>query len=200
MAVNPVIMIEEGSVPSHDEMKQFIKDMQIFAENMDVTSLEAFKKITSLYADAKSWERIIEQKRKEANTPEQQIINARNDRAREVTEPLKHIQEICKRKADDYQKHLERERKKEEEKIQVAADLFDEVMPYVPPVSQSHRGDGAVAYTRTETKFRLIDLSLVPLRYLMIDEDKIKRDIKLGITEISGLEIYTQKTTQLKTR
>lgn len=200
MSANPVLEIKEDAVPSHAEITKFISDMQLFAENMDVTTEPSFKKITSIYADARNWEKIIDQKRKEANIPEQTIINARNDKAKEVIEPLRLIQSICKRKADEYQRFLEEEKRKEAAKIEQAANIFETDVPYLPSVSTSHRGDGAIAYTKTETKFRLIDLSKVPLKYLMLDETRIKQDIKLGIDVISGLEIYTEKTTQLKTR
>ena len=62
------------------------------------------------------------------------------------------------------------------------------------------RGDGAITVTKTETRFRVVDLSKVPLKYLVVDEAAIKRDIKLGLTQIDGLELYEEKTTQLRTR
>ncbi len=200
MSANAIVEVNSDVTINELEIKKLITDMQIFAKNLDVTQESAFKKITSIYADAKTWDRIIEQKRKEGNAPFQSRINENNDRAKEITEPLKLIQEICKRKADGYQRMLEEQKRKEREAIESAAAIFDAEMPYLPPAPTNHRGDGAVAYSKTETKFRCIDLALVPRKYLMLDEDAVKRDIKLGIAEIAGIEIYQTKTTQLKLR
>jgi len=181
-------------------IKKTISEMQLFAENLDVTSEVSFRKITSIYSEAKSWEKIIEQQRKEANAPDQSRINARNDRAKQISEPLKGILIVCKRKADQYQRHLEESKRLEEESLSKAALIFDEEIPYIAPIEKTHRGDGAMAVSKEETRWRVTDLEKVPRQYLMLDEQKIKLSIKMGLTSIPGIEVYTEKVTQLRTR
>lgn len=171
------------------------------ATNMDVSSEEAFRKMTSLYADSKECEKRIEFIRKQANQPDQEKINARNDKAKEILAPLKQIQMIAKSKCEGYQLILEQKKIEEQKKIQEDADLLGlEEAPILMPLEKSKRGDGAIMYTRTVRKFRMVDLSKVPLKYLQLNEDLIKQDISLGICEIPGIEIYEDKITQLKTR
>jgi hypothetical protein len=43
-------------------------------------------------------------------------------------------------------------------------------------------------------------MAKVPAKYLMVDEAAIKRDLKLGVSEIDGIEIFEEKITQLRTR
>lgn len=183
-----------------DGIKKIITDMRLFAENLDVTNEDGFKKITSLYAEAKKWEKIIDAKRLEQNAPDQTRINARNDQAKEVTAPLKGIIVVCKQKADEYQRHLERAKREEEDRISKAALIFDDHVPYIAPLEKTQRGDGAIAVAKEETRFRVLDLAKVPRQYLMLDEQKVKLSIKMGVGMIDGLEIYTKKTTQLRTR
>jgi hypothetical protein len=115
--------------------------------------------------------------------------------------PLKLIQTIAKEKCERYQMILEKAKETEEKKIQEAVDLLglDEA-PVPMAVEKTVRGNGALMYTRTVRKFRIVDLTKVPLKYLKIDEDAIERDIKLGVGEIAGIEIYEEKQTTLRTR
>lgn len=187
----------EDKISIKDKLYAVVAD----AINLDVTTDESFKKMTSLYAESKDWEKRIEYLRKEANRPDQNRISGRNDKAQEILSPLKQIQTIAKQKCEKYQSLLEQQQAEEEQKMIDAADVLglDDV-PMVAPLDKSIRGDGALMYTRTVKKFRTVDLSKVPLKYLQVNEDMVKQDIGLGVSEIAGLEIYEEKVTQLKVR
>ena len=183
------------------DLKQRLGEIVLVAKNLSVTNEEGFRRITALYAESKDWEKQIEFARKQANTPDQDRINARNDKAKELLTPLREIQSIAKTKSSQYQMMLEEAKKQEEERIKEAVDLLGlEDAPYLPPVEKTHRGDGAIVYTRTVRKFRIVDRAVVPSKYLKVDEDALEQDIKLGVAEIPGVEIYEEKVTQLKTR
>lgn len=183
------------------DLKQRLGQIVLIAKNLVVNNEEAFRQITGLYSESRDWEKQIEFARKNANAPDQDRINARNDKAKELLTPLKEIQQLAKVKSAQYQAMLEEAKRQEEARIKDAVDLLGlDDMPYIPPVEKSHRGDGAIVYTKVVTKFKLVDLSKVPLKYLKIDEDAIERDLKLGVAEIPGLEIFQEKITQLKSR
>lgn len=178
-----------------------VSEMKEAAQSLVVNNEGAFKEITALYKKAKDWEKIVENRRKEANAPDQARINARNDRAKDITDPLKSIQAICKAKSAQYQQAVEAEQAAQADALQLGALLFDEENVFVPEKPKTTlRGEGATVFTKMEKRFRVVDLEKVPSKYLMLDEDKVKRDIKLGIAEIPGLEIYEEKTTQIKVR
>lgn len=186
---------------SETDIKHKLSVIVFNANNLAVNNEESFRKITGFYSESKEWERQIEFLRKTANAPDQERINARNDKAKELLTPLKEIQRISKEKSSQYQMMLEEAKKKEEQRIKEAVELIGaDEMPYLPPVEKTLRGDGAIVYTRIVRKFRVVDQEKVPKKYWKVDEETIERDIKLGIAEIPGVEVYEEKITQLKTR
>ena len=193
--------IDEFLVQTRPSLKESLHMMVAEAIELDVTNETNFRKMTSIYADSKDWEKRIEFLRKEANGPDQDRINSRNDKAKEILTPLKQLQTVAKQKCEKYQLILEQRKQEEQKKIQQAVDLLglDDV-PMVAPVEKSIRGDGAIMVSRTVRKFRTVDLSKVPLKYLQVDQEAIDRDIKLGVSEIPGIEIYEEKITQLRSR
>jgi len=193
--------VDEFLVDKHDSIKDKLQSIVSTAQSMEVTNQDAFLKMTGLYTDSKDWEKRIEFIRKQANQPDQDRINTRNDKAKEVTAPLKQIQSIAKQKCDGYQQLLEKLKQEEEKRIEDASDLLglDEV-PMVMPLDKSVRGDGALMFTRTVRKFRIVDVTKVPLKYLQVNEEMVAMEIKLGVSDIPGIEVYEEKVTQLRTR
>lgn len=191
------LSLEENGV----DVKQTIQDMVLFAKSMTVENDGSFKSMTSLYRQARDWKKLIEEKRKGATEPFRRQTSAINDKAKELSEPLTTVEEIAKMKVDGYQKMLEQKKEIEDAKIREAAAILDiDENLYIPPIEKSIRGEGAMAYTKVEKKFRLSDISKVPAKYLKLDEQAIKQDIKFGVNEIPGLEIYEEKSIQLRSR
>jgi hypothetical protein len=190
-------LIDQSAV----DLKQRFTEIIYNAESAEITREEHFRKFTALYAEAKDWERRIEFLRKEANGPDQDRINVRNDKAREILGPIKQIQSIAKQKCAEWQKLLEQRKSDEEAKLKAAADLLglDDV-PYVLPVEKTTRGDGAMMVTRTVRKYRIVEFDKIPDKYLQLNEELVQRDIKLGIGSIPGLEFYDEQITQLRSR
>lgn len=182
-------------------IKTVIRDMEIFANSLPSDNEPAFLKLTSLYCQAREWIKEVEVVRKKRVDPLRKEMAAINDKAKEITEPLNKVIEIANHKTSLYQKMLEDSKRLEDEKMRAAAKIFDfEDDIYIPPVEKNMRGDGAMTVTKTEKKFRLSDLSKVPLKYLMVDEKTVERDLKLGIEVIPGLEVYEETTTSLRKR
>ena len=119
---------------------------------------------------------------------------------KELSEPLDKIIEIANAKTGSYQKLLEEQKRVNDEETRQAAALFGDSDIYIAPLEKTIRGDGAMAITKTVKKFRLSDINKVPMKYLMLNEKAIELDIKLGLSEIAGLEIYEEQTTQLRVR
>lgn len=185
----------------HVDLKQKLAEIVSFAGALTVDSEISFRQISALYAESKDWEKKIEFIRKQANEPDQERIAARNDKAKELLNPLKEIQSIAKSKSGQYQVMLEDAKRRDEERIRQAVDILglDDV-PYFPPAEKSVRTEKAMMITRTVREFRIVDQALVPARYLKVDTDAIERDIKLGIANIPGIEITEKQITQLRTR
>ena len=95
-------------------LKERLKIVVTYAANIKADSEESFKIITALYSESKDWEKKIEFIRKQANEPDQDRINQRNDKARELLIPLKEIQGIAKKKASEFQLFVEKAKRIEE--------------------------------------------------------------------------------------
>ena len=59
--------------------------------------------------------------------------------------------------------------------------------PVKAPISRGTVGRASLA--KGKILIRLINIDLVPRRYLMLDESKIRFAIKSGIKEIKGVEV-----------
>ena len=182
-------------------VRDIINDMVAFTSGLIVDSDTAYKKITSLYRQARDWRKVIDSKRKDMTEPLRKQTAAINDKAKELTDPLDSVIAIANGKASGYLQQLEDLKRKEDEKLRAAAAIFDsEEELYIPPLETTVRGNGAVAVKKTELAYRLVDITKVPARYLVIDEAAVKKDLQLGLVEIPGLEVYEKTTTQLRVR
>jgi len=188
--------------PSHElQIKTTIRDMVEFVKALSVNSDASYNKITSMYRQAREWKKSIEAKRKDLVDPYRKQIAIINDKAKDLTDPLDAVIDMANAKSSNYLKLLEEAKKKEDEQLKKVAAIFDaEGELYIPPMEKNIRGDGAVLVTTKEKTFRVLDISKVPTKYLMVDEKAIERDLKLGVGEIPGLDIYETTKTQLRTR
>jgi len=183
------------------DIGQFLDEILTIAKDLTVVNEPAFKKITEIYSESKIYENQIEFLRKQWNAPDQQRINARNDQAKKLLNPLKEIQSIAKSKSAGYHHMLEEANRREAESIREAVEMLGlEEVPYVPPMAKTIRSEGAVVYSKTIRKFRITDESKVPAKYLTVDHDAVARAIDMGVSEIPGIEVYEEKVIQMRTR
>lgn len=191
------LMPERQSV----DIKLRLTQILDYSKQLDVVDESGFRKIMALYSESKGWEKKIEFLRTEANGPDQERINARNDKAKELLKPLKEIQIVAKTKSAQYQAILEERKRQEEKRIEDILDIIGvDEMPYIEPIDKSVRTEKAMMYTKVVKKFRVVDRDKIPAKYLMVNEKAIENDIKLGVANIEGVEIYEEEVTQLRTR
>lgn len=198
MTTNLQTQNETFAITCEHKAKADISTMHIKAMNLIVDSKESYKEIDTLYSNAREIKKAVEDRRKYLVEPFRAKITQINDQARELSDPLDQIIEITNAKANGYMRMLEEIKRKNDEKLREAAALFDAVEELYIPEMQQIRGKETIMVTKIEKKFRILDITKVPTKYLVIDEATIKRDLKLGISEIPGLEIYEEKTTQLR--
>lgn len=172
------------------------------AKSLIVDGEESFREITALYTKAREWKGAIEDKRKALGAPLRKQIASINDKAAELAAPLDEIIDVANQKTAAYQRLLEEQKRAKDEEIRLAAQLFevpaDEV--YIAPLEKNVKGDGAMMVTKTEKRFRVVDIAKVPVKYLTVNERAVEVDLNLGLAEIPGIEIYEETTTQLRKR
>lgn len=181
-------------------IKNTILDMVEYTKSIEVSDEDSYNKLTALYKQAREWKKHIDTKRKEATEPLRKQTSAINDKAKEFTDPLDMVIEMTNLKSSQYLKMVEAIQEAEKQKLIAAADLFDAGDDFVMPVVRCNRGEAATAITKIERRYRIVDADKIPKKYMMIDEQAVKKDIALGINEIPGIEIYEEKVTTLRTR
>ncbi len=195
---NPFLVIpEKKDLKYKEKIIDFATKLKDFVVNDEVT----YKMITSIYGKARTCEKEVEIERKKIGEPLRKELARINDKAKEVSDPLSKIISICNEKSAGYITLLEEQNKEEQIKLREAEAMFSVSEPtYVEPVEKIIRGDGAMAITKVEKKFRLLDITKVPSKYLMLDESAIKKDLAMGFNKIEGLEIYEETKTSLRVR
>lgn len=158
-----------------------------------------YELVTDIYAQARKYLKLITEKEKKLLEPYKEKINEIRYEAKTHKEPLQRMIDICNAKADDWQKYINMKSLEKQRKLIEAAKLFGTEMPImVDDTAKPKSTKNTTATTKTVMKFRVTDLSKVPLKYLKIDEDAVNLDIKLGIHNIDGLEIYQETKTTLR--
>lgn len=197
-----IIELEENGLDGISKARQFISFLLTDIETIKVSNEMSLNRVGELFATAKNLEDLIEKQRKGANAPDQQRIKARNAKAEEFIAPLKEIQRLANEKTAAYHKALEDGRKREQASMMRAAallDIGDEDMPMLDLPQEPLKTEAATTATRTVRKWRIKDVSLIPLTYYSLDETKIDKVVKAGI-DIPGVETYEEKITYMKRR
>jgi hypothetical protein len=180
-------------------VERISRNISRFLGKLEIIDEKTFNAGTFLWKWLKDWKRLSETERKQEGKPYRDKVNSINDKYEKLSAPLEKFEKMIKSQIEEYQSILEMRRIVNLKSAQEASEILGESV-LLPEQPKSLRGNGAIAYQKIERKFRVLDLVKIPLKYLMINEAKIKEDIKLGIFEIPGIEIYEEKTTQLRSR
>lgn len=199
-----------GEVKKAFKAKYFskISDLKEEALSQTVTCDSEEKDAVEKVGQVKSLLKAIEKKRKDAIREQDEFVRGVNSFCKTFKDSLGEIEGILKTKISDYgwQKELERRKKEKEaqeearklqEKIDAEAEKIGVDPPKIgapAPVIKKRKivrtESGTSAHLRTEWKMtEIIDFSLVPDEYKILDEKKVKSSIGAGIREIPGLKI-----------
>ena len=99
----------------------------------------------------------------------------------------------AQKEAEELQAKINEEAK--EKKIE-PVHVPDPVLKAKPEPTRTESGSASV---RKSWKWKEVDMSNVPREYLMLDTVKINKAVRAGARSISGLEIYEESTTVLRT-
>lgn len=189
---------EVQSVIEHDFIQALTKE--VLEKHIETQS--DFEFVSEVYSTMRGVIKKIEDESKILKKPYQEAINKINFDKKVFIDPCMNLIAMCNQKIDYYHRKLEIERLEEERKQIEAAQMLDLPVEklYVQPISKKLYASSATACTKEEVKFDLIDITKVPSKYLMLDEAAVKRDIKMGIRQIDGLNIYQTKKTTLKVK
>jgi len=134
----------------------------------------------------------MDSRRRFFTDPLNQQVKSINDLFRDYSEPLVEADKTVRSKVLAYQAE---EAKKAAEQQQKAYEEARATEGFVPIMGEEPektvRASAGSASTRQVWTFKIVDPSLVPDEYKLIDEKKIAAVVKAGIRQIPGVEIYS---------
>jgi len=177
------------------------------AEVANVTSPESEARASEFVAQAKLRFDLVEQKRKFIVQPFNQQIRTINAEFKKTTSPLEEAIELVRDgmkayRASDTFRLLEAKREAMQglvvtavqegnlEDLEHLSGLYDQVNADAPKSIATKTGR---TYYRTDTKWKVQNLDLIPANFLMPDEDAIDEAIKQGLS-IPGIYVWEEKT------
>lgn len=139
--------------------------------------------------------RELEEERKEYVGPLNQTVKKLNTAFKELTKPLGEVETHIKNEINIFREKEEQIRiKKEQELQEIEQDNELTITPSIPDTIESNFGESRSVKRWT---FDVIQKDKMPLEYLIPDEKKINKEVKKGIRNIPGLNIYQKITTSI---
>lgn len=199
---NEILLPEWGPVPdlfndyatTVDKILKGINDLQV----VDASSC---KLAINTSSDVKLLLKDIVSIRNKTTDPYKKFVNMINESAKEFIDKLDMIQQIITQKVATFeiQQKIQAEIAQKEREITSEGSELS-----VSFISINEEKIASTAKTivshRVEKTFSVVNEYLIPREYLRIDEDKIKKAIKLGISEIPGISITENKKIVLRRR
>lgn len=200
---NQVERVRKATVqPFNDHVKDVNNLAKSFIDPLDTGERDLKGKISTyqtklrLEQERKAAEaREAARKVQEAYEAEQRVI--REEALRKVLEAQEEMRR--KEEAGEYdEKHAALERTIAEETEAAAAPIQVAVAPVIPEIPKAVRTETGSAHQRMAWEFKVIDKSMVPPEYLMVDEKAIRQAVKAGIRQIRGVRIFEQASTTFR--
>ena len=155
----------------------------------------------------------IEEKRKEYVGPINEHLKSVNDAFKQFTEPLVQADAITRQKVLDYRKEQERIRREQErinqlrlEVAQAEMKLKGELTEPVglvevkPEQPEHYRAEMGTLGKFMVPKFELVDFSLVPDEYKILDTVKVGKVVRAGLRSIPGIRIWEEESIRVTTK
>ena len=149
----------------------------------------------------------IEEKRKEYIQPINDHLKAINEVFKDFTQPLVNADKVTRDKILRYRAEQERQRREQEEinrlrmeaakkEMELKGELSEPVdlVEVAPPMRNHFRTDMGTLGTMAVHKWEVIDFSLVPDQYKIIDATKVGKVVRAGLRSIPGIHIYSEET------
>jgi hypothetical protein len=135
----------------------------------------------------------VDSRRRLFTDPLNQQVKSINDLFRSYSDPLVEADRIVRNKVLTYQ--AEEAKRVAEEQQRVLEEAKAQAGEFVPiPIGEEPektvRAGAGSATVRQVWTFRIVNPSLVPDEYKIIDEKKIAAVVKAGVRNIPGVEIY----------
>lgn len=165
---------------------------------LQITDVKGIEKASDILNGIATISKSIKAEKNRIVGPAKEIIAWAKEKFGPLEKECEEAETIIKKKMIDFDKIEEERKKKEIEEIsekalsgEIDIDKIPEKTKELEPVSSYSGNKGSVQFKKLN-KVHIIDLSKIPLKYLIPNEKLIKEDILEGI-EVPGAEIVIEK-------
>lgn len=193
-----------------EEIKRDTSLMATKVKKLKVATTKDMVKASELLGAIKSRIKRIEEIRLTYTKPLNEALKKINSDFKGAMKPLEEMESEIKRAIIDFRTEEEKKRRVEEDRLRKieeerlrkeakekkisAKKLIENTpMPIVERQPNQIQTSQGVVKARMITKFRIIDESKVPDKYWVIDESLIRQDIRSGLMQINGVEVYQEE-------
>jgi hypothetical protein len=182
--------------------------MEAEANDLLVKTSDGATRGTEMTGQVKRLMNSVDARRKEIIAEPDSFVRKVNGFVKPISDRLKAIEALLKRKLSDYayQVELQRreiERKQSEARIELQRQVDAEakakgvetvvIAPVAMPTKKEPvRSDSAVSSAVMVWKHEVIDASAVPRNYLMVDDKALTAAVKAGIRIIPGVRVFEE--------
>lgn len=159
----------------------------------------------------------LEEKRTFFVKPINDQVKNINNLFKQYNLPLDNADSTLRRKVLAYRQEQTRKKREEDERLRQLAEKEQrrlekkaekKGLPAPPPIiiqasesaPKTIQASMGSATTRTTWDFQIVDESLIPREYMVVDEKKIRAVVKAGIRNIPGVNIYQAETLSVRAR
>ncbi len=202
-----ILAVTPGQDLKVQELLTEVMKAKEYADKRVIESDRDAKDATNDLSMMAQLKKAIEEKRKEYLGPVQQKVKEFNEAFKLLTDPLLDADRTTRSKVLSYHQEIDRKRKEAEAIAQEKAMLEAreaalegrEVQAISLPPEQSAspnhvRAEAGMAGKAVNWKFRVVDFSLVPEKYKVLDYVHVGKLVRAGEREIPGLEIYPEQS------
>lgn len=187
--------------------------LEQYAVALVIASNDDIKSATNDLSIISGLKKVIEDKRKEYTQPINEHLKAVNEAFKVFTEPLVNADKVTRQKILDYRHEQERIRQEQERINQMRLEAAHAEMELKGELTESvelvetqseqpnhYRTEAGTLGRMLVRKWEVVDLSLVPDEYKMVDAAKIGKVVRAGIPSILGIRIWEEETLRVTTK
>lgn len=182
-------------------LKAQLSRLETQANEVTIASPEENTAATELKAKLKEIGKTIKERKEEITKPLNVALKSARDLFAPLEEQFENAENIVGRKLLDYKQKIDAEARAKEAKI--AADLesgkikkmetAERKMESIERVEKTTQTQHGAVQFRQIQKMRIVDESLIPDKYWVIDQVLLRKDVLAGIV-VPGAEKYIEET------
>ena len=183
-----------------------------YAEARVITSNQDMVDSTNDMSMIVNLKKALEERRKGYVKPLNDHVKGINEAFKSIMEPIEAADKITRGKMLAYQNAQEAKRAEEEKinRLRVEAAEAEmrlkgeltapvDMITVTPEAPKTVHGEAGDVGRRMVRKWDLVDLSQIPIDYLILDTVKINKVVKAGIPSIPGIRIYEEAVLTVRT-